>query len=142
MFDFGLQLPAATGLGAGIIAIALGVLVMLFPKIINYVIGVLFLLSGIFLLVGQAWIPGIISLAIGIVIFVFPKILNYLVGVYLILAGIWLIVVFGPFGTIAGIVSLVFGIIVIIFPTVLNYIFGVYLIITGFIVIGRHFGWF
>jgi hypothetical protein len=142
VLDFTLNLPQITGLWGGIIAIILGVIVMIFPKILNYVVGVIFIASGVFLLFGHAWLPGVVSLIIGITVTIFPAILNYLAGIYLILLGLWFIFALGSPALIAGIVALVFGVIVMIFPAILNYLFGIYLIVTGAVVIGRYLGWF
>jgi len=142
MFGFSLDLPAISGLWAEIIAIILGVLVMLLPSILNYIIGGIFIASGVFLMIGGSWLPGAVAVIIGIIIFIFPAILNYLVGIYLILLGLWYIIALGSAALIPGIISLIFGVVVMIFPAVLNYLFGIYLIVTGFVAIGKYQGWF
>ena len=140
MFAFGLS--SINGLVAGIIAVAAGIIVMMFPRILNYIIAVLMILSGIGWIASSQWLPGIASIAFGILVFFFPKIINYLVAAYLILLGAWFIFFFSPFGLAIGLVTLGFGIVVLIFPNILNYIFGGYLIVAGILAIGRHFGWF
>jgi hypothetical protein len=107
------------GLLAGIIAIVAGVLVIAFPRILNYLIGIYMLAFGILWMWDGAWLPGILSLLFGIVVMIFPAILNYLVATYLVLLGLWLI--FGvEAALIVGIVTLVFGVVVLIFPAILN----------------------
>lgn len=133
--------PAISGLWAGIIAIVFGVVVMTFPRILNYLIGIFMLISGIGWLFGGSWLPGIVSILFGIIVLIFPTILNYLVGIYLILLGLWLWLGV-PAMMIAGITTLAFGIIVMLVPAILNYIFGIYLIAAGVIAIGRFYGWF
>ena len=72
---FGITLPGGY-LISGIIAIIIGVIILIFPRIINYLIGIGLILGGIASIVGGAWIPGIISLIFGIIIMIFPRILN------------------------------------------------------------------
>ncbi|MCL2149371.1 MAG: DUF3096 domain-containing protein [Dehalococcoidia bacterium] len=128
------------GLWFGIVAITLGVIVIAFPRILNYLIAGIAILFGILWIIGGAWLPGIVSLLFGLAILVFPAFWNYLVAGYLILMGVWLI--FGADAMVVGIVTLVFGVIVAIFPSILNYIFGFYLIMSGVIAIANHYGWF
>jgi hypothetical protein len=140
MFAFGIS--SINGLVAGVIAAVAGFIVMIFPRILNYIIAVLMILSGIAWIASSQWLPGGASIAFGILLFFFPRIINYLVAAYLILLGIWFVFFFSPFGVAIGLVTLGFGIVVLIFPNILNYIFGGYLIIAGILAIGRYFNWF
>jgi len=129
------------GLTAGIAVIILGVIVMVFPKILNYAIGAILILFGILWLVnGPQWLLGISSLIFGLLIFVFPAILNYLNAAWLVIVG--LVLIFGPGLTVIGIVMLVFGVVVLVFPAILNYIFGLFLIVVGLVTIVGHYDLF
>jgi uncharacterized membrane protein HdeD (DUF308 family) len=92
MLDFTLGM---SGLVWGIVAIVAGIVVLAFPRILNYLIGVYMIISGILWLLGGAWIPGILSLVVGIIVMIFPTILNYLLAAYLILLGFWYIFIGG-----------------------------------------------
>ena len=128
------------GLLAGIAAIILGIVVIVFPRILNYAIGAITILFGILWIAGGSWLPGAVSIVFGILIIVFPAIWNYLVAAYFILWGLWLIL--GVDAIIAGIIALVCGVVVLVFPAILNYIFGIYLIVIGLMAIAGHYGWF
>ena len=129
-----------SGLWAGIGAIVAGAIVIVFPRILNYIIGVITILFGIFWMIGGDWLPGAISLVFGLLIMVLPAILNYLVAAYVILLGLWLI--FSVDAIISGILSLVIGVVFMAFPAILNYGFGLYLIVLGLAAMANHYGWF
>ena len=107
-------LPAVNSLTIGIIAIIAGIIIIAFPRILNYVIGIFMVVVGIIWIIGGGWLPGVISIVVGIVVLLFPHILNYLVGIYLILLGLWFI--FASSSLIIGIITLIIGIVVMIFP--------------------------
>ena len=74
------------GLIGGIVAIVFGILVLVFPRSLNIVVGVYLLLAGIGLILmgGRVALPiGIVTVLLGVFILIFPTVLNYLVGVYL-----------------------------------------------------------
>jgi hypothetical protein len=129
------------GLTAGIIAVILGIIVIVFPKILNYAIGAILVIFGtLWLISDQQWLLGISSIAFGILVFIFPAILNYLVAAWLVVVGLGLI--FGPGYTTVGIITLIFGVVVLVFPAILNYLYGIFLIVIGLIAIANHYGWF
>lgn len=84
-------LPAVNGLIIGIIAIVVGLIILIFPHILNYFIGGLLIATGAIGIAGGSVLPGIISIIIGIIILIFPHVINYLVGIYLVLLGVWFI---------------------------------------------------
>jgi len=135
----GLELSWINGLAAGIVAIILGVIVIAFPKILNYIIGAIMVLFGILWLLDHQWWLGGGSLAFGILVFIFPAILNYLVAAWLAMWG--LVLIFAS-TFVPGIIMMVCAVIVLVFPAILNYIFGLYLIVMGFLAISTHCGWF
>jgi hypothetical protein len=135
-----LGFPAVSGLLAGIVAVVFGIVVLAVPRILNYIIAVLMIITGVLWLAGGSPLPGIVSIIFGIVVIIFPNVLNYLVAAYLILAGAWLI--FAPHATVFGIITLASGVVVLLIPAILNYIFALYLIIAGVLAIGRYYGWF
>lgn len=74
-------------------AIIAGVVVLLAPRVLNYVIAVYLLVVGtlglLHFLYGHAIRPQtVISLVAGVLILIRPNILNYVVGIYLILIGL------------------------------------------------------
>ena len=73
MLELNFGLPVFGQL-TGIIAIIFGILVLAFPRILNYLIGLALVLGGISSIVAGALLPGILSLVFGIVIFIFPQI--------------------------------------------------------------------
>jgi hypothetical protein len=125
------------GVIGGVLSIIAGFIIFMFPRILNYIIGVFLLIAGILWLANGDPVPGIVTLFFGILVVIFPVILNYLVAIYLILLGVWLILYFG---LIAGIVTVVFGVAVIFFPAILNYLFGLYLILLGAVAIANYYG--
>lgn len=74
-------------------ALVAGILVLLVPRILNYVVAAYLLLLGIAGL-GGAWYghalrpQALIALVAGVLILVRPAILNYVVGIYLIIFGL------------------------------------------------------
>jgi len=138
MLEF--ALPATSSLIVAVLALVAGIIILAFPHIISYVIGVWMVAVGVVGIVGGGWLPGMISIALGIVVLVFPHILSYLVGVYLVLLGLWFIFA-GP-SLIAGLVTLAVGIIVMVSPDILSYVFGLYLLIGSAIAIARYYGLF
>jgi hypothetical protein len=137
----GLDFTEISGLIGGMVALAAGIIIMFFPRILNYLIGTFMIVAGIGWIIGARPLPGAISILFGLIVLIFPKILNYLVGIYLLLLGFWWI--FAVSGSLLpGIITLVFGAVVMIFPTIINYLFGIYLILAGILAIGRHYGWF
>lgn len=74
-------------------ALIAGILVLLVPRILNYVVAAYLLLVGIAGVLG-AWyghslsLQALIALVAGVLILVRPAILNYVVGIYLILFGL------------------------------------------------------
>ena len=102
--------PDISGLGPGIVLVLIGILILIFPKIINYLIAAAMILAGIGWLAGGNPLVGIVSILFGIVVFIFPTILNYIVAAYLVLIGIWLLI---NSAVIVGLISLLAGIIVL-----------------------------
>jgi hypothetical protein len=147
---FALSLPFSvsffplSGLIGGIVALIIGILILIFPRILNYLVGIGLIIFGILGILGGSWVMGILSLVFGIVVMIFPRILNYLIGAYLIIVGLWFIFTFGfaVVPLITGIIMLVLGIIVFIFPAIINVLIGIAFIIQGVFLIGHHFGWF
>ncbi len=134
------SLPAIHGLIIGLIAAAVGIIILIFPHILNYVIGALMIATGAIWLAGGSVPPGILSILLGIVVLIFPHILNYLVAVYLGLLGLWFI--FASSALIVGLLTVGVAIVLAIFPDILNYVFGIYLIAAGFIAVGHYYKWF
>ncbi len=79
-----LGIPAINGLIIGIIAIVAGIVIIIFPHILNYLIGIFMIASGAIWIAGGGFIPGAVSIILGIIILVFPHIISSLVGIYLI----------------------------------------------------------
>jgi uncharacterized membrane protein HdeD (DUF308 family) len=138
----GLPLFHPLGLYGGIIALVFGIVVLFFPRVPNYLIGIYLIVSGVasFIAGGTLLLMvGALSFVVGVLVMVFPTVLNYLVGIYLILLGSWLI--FGlssvELGLPIGIVTFILGIVVMILPTILNYLFGIYLIVIGLFAVIR-----
>jgi hypothetical protein len=140
-FNFGMPF---FGLVGGIIAILFGILILAFPRILNYLIGIALILGGISAIAaGSVWM-GLISLVFGIIILIFPRILNYLLGAYLIIIGLIFIFTtgFAPFMVVAGILLFLFGLIILVNPSIVNVIIAIALIIQGIIQIGQYYNWF
>lgn len=135
------------GLAGGIIALVFGILVLLFPRSLNVLVGVYLVIAGAGLLVtgGKIAIPvGVVTILLGVLILIFPAALNYLVGLYLLLLGFWFVFGFGVtvVGLGLGILAVLFGIIIMVSPMVLNYLFGIYLVVVGLIAVIRNvFTW-
>jgi len=135
--------PSAGNLGyaylisAFIILVAVsGIVMLIFPQFLGYLIGLLMCGAGAIFITGDAWFPGIVSIVIGLVLLIFRHFLNYLVGFYLILLSLWFI--FAAQSIVIGLVTVVIGVTVLFFPDVLSYIFGAYLLLAGFIAIGNY----
>lgn len=132
------------GLVGGIIAILFGILILAFPRILNYLIGIALILGGISAIAAGSMWMGLVSLVFGIVILVFPRILNYLLGAYLIIMGLIFIFTMGfaPFYVVAGILLFLFGLIILMNPSIVNVIIAIALIVQGVIQVGHYYGWF
>lgn len=77
------------GLLPGIVSIALGIIVLVFPHILNYLAGLyLILLALWFIFAISSLIIDLITIAVGIIVMVFPDILNYVFGIYLLITGL------------------------------------------------------
>jgi hypothetical protein len=64
-----LGLPAG-GPALGVILLIIGIIILIFPRIINYLIGIALILSGITWIIAGGWLWGIISLIFGIVVMI------------------------------------------------------------------------
>jgi hypothetical protein len=76
-----------------VLAIVVGILVLLLPRVLNYAVAIYLLAVGTLgLLVyfqGQdVKVQAVISLVAGVLILIKPTILNYVIGIYLILLGL------------------------------------------------------
>jgi len=132
-----------SGIAGGIIAIVFGILVLLFPRSLNVLVGIYLVIAGAGLLAtgGRIALPvGIVSIVLGVLILVFPSALSYLVGVYLLLLGFWFVFGLGVtvVGLALGILAVLSGIIIMISPMLLNYLFGIYLIVVGLVGVIRN----
>jgi uncharacterized membrane protein HdeD (DUF308 family) len=133
------------GPALGIILIVIGIIIWIFPRIINYLIGAALVISGIMWILSGSWLWGILSLVFGIIVFIFPRILNYIIGIYLIIVGIGQIVASGfalGWPLAVGAITLLFGIIVMVNPGVLNGLVAFAFIIQGVFLLARFFRWF
>jgi hypothetical protein len=73
----------------GVVSIGFGIVIVIFPNVLNYIVGIYLLLLGLWLWLGASLIiAGIITLVAGVVVLVFPAILNYIFALYLIAAGV------------------------------------------------------
>ncbi|MFW6181163.1 MAG: DUF3096 domain-containing protein [Spirochaetota bacterium] len=131
------------GLAGGIIALVFGILVLLFPRSLNVLVGIYLVIAaaGLIATGGRIALPvGIVSIVLGVLILIFPAALNYLVGVYLLLVGFWFVFGLGVtlVGLILGSLSALFGIVILVSPLVLNYLFGIYLVAAGLISVIRY----
>jgi len=76
-----------------LIAIVAGIVILIVPRILSYVVAVYLLVVGTLGLL-HAWYGGsvnpqiVIAIVAGVLILIKPSILNYVVGIYLILFGI------------------------------------------------------
>ena len=128
---FGLPFAGPT---LGFILLIIGVLILIFPRIINYLIGIALIISGIMWIIG-----GVLAVGNNRPYFRhrrhdFPQVLNYLVGIYLIIIGIGQIISSGfvlGLPLVVGALTLIFGIIVIISPSILNLLVAIIFIIQG-----------
>jgi len=80
----------------GILSLVFGIVVMIFPRILNYLIGAYLIIVGLWFIFtfGFAMVPlitGIIMLVFGIIVFIFPAIINVLIGIAFIIQGVFLI---------------------------------------------------
>jgi len=143
MFPFNFAFPVA-GLVGGIIALLFGILILAFPRILNYLVGIALILGGIGGIMAGSWLVGIISLIFGIMVMIIPRILNYLVAIYLIIIGLTYIFTtgFAMVPLITGILFFIFGIMVLVNPATLNVIVGIAFIIQGIIAIAQYYRWF
>jgi hypothetical protein len=76
-----------------LLALVAGIVVLLAPRVLNYVVAAYLLILGVFGILhavyGHGVRPqGVIALVAGILILLRPAILNYVVGIYLILIGL------------------------------------------------------
>jgi len=143
MFSLNLGWPVF-GLVGGVIAILFGILILAFPRILNYLVGIALLLGGIAGIMSGSLLPGILSIIFGIVVFIFPKILNYLVGIYFIIMALTMILGtgFAMVPLIMGIILFIIGIIILVTPQIINVLIGLALIISGFMALASYFHWF
>jgi uncharacterized membrane protein HdeD (DUF308 family) len=73
----------------GVISIIIGIIVLVFPHIVNYLVGIYLILLGLwFIFAASSLIIGIVTIGVGIFVMFFPDILNFIFGIYLIAAGI------------------------------------------------------
>jgi hypothetical protein len=76
-----------------VVAIVVGILILLVPRVLNYAVAAYLLVVGTLGLLhawyGQAVKPQtVVALVAGILVLIKPSILNYVVGIYLIVIGI------------------------------------------------------
>lgn len=76
-----------------LVAIAAGIVVLVFPRFLNYAVAAFFILTGL-LGLGKitssmhGLLESVVPIAAGVVILVYPRLLNTIVGVALILIGV------------------------------------------------------
>ena len=76
-----------------VVAIVAGIVILLVPRVLNYVVAVYLLLVGALGLLqsryGHSVSPqAVIAIVAGVLILIKPAILNYVIGIYLILFGL------------------------------------------------------
>ncbi len=78
----------------GILSLIFGIVVMIFPRILNYLVGVYLIIVGLITIFRHRVLPmislitGIIILVFGIIIMIFPAIINILIGIAFIIQGV------------------------------------------------------
>jgi len=80
----------------GILAIAAGIVILIIPRILNYVVGVYLIILGLGQIFASGWalfplIVGALTLLFGIIVMVNPGVLNALVAIIFIIQGIMLL---------------------------------------------------
>lgn len=114
----------------GGLALAAGIVILLFPRIFFYLIGGFLLLSGaVAFFYGDGAVLGAVLAVAGIVILIFPKLVARLVAVYLLIFGLFLF--FTGVFWFAAIPVVLVGIIVLVVPNIIAYLVGGMLAIGG-----------
>jgi hypothetical protein len=77
-----------------IASVGFGVMVLLVPAILNYLLAAYLILLGLFLMLAvgpPGSLMSVVSLIAGVVILIFPFVVNYAVGIYLLAVGLLLL---------------------------------------------------
>ena len=72
-----------------ILALVAGILILVRPRIMNYIVAIYLIVVGVLgLLSGGFSLMPVLALVAGILILIMPRLLNYVVAIYLIVIGI------------------------------------------------------
>ena len=76
------------GLAVAVLALIAGILILVAPGLLSFVVAIYLLVVGVLGLLGGVSIPAILALVAGILVLVKPRLLNYIVAIYLIVIGV------------------------------------------------------
>jgi hypothetical protein len=124
----------------GGLALAAGIIILIFPKILYWLVGAFLLLNGaVAFFYGQAPLAGAALGLAGLLILIFPKLVGRLIAIYLLLFAL-ILLVSGVFWLAALPVAVV-GVIILIFPNSIAYLVGGLLALGGALgLLARFFG--
>ncbi len=130
-------------LWSGLTILAAGIIILLAPEALNWILAVLIVLFGLLQLLIIRWqgplfnqTTGWLTIGFGLLVFLFPQMLNYLIiiafiGLTLLFTFLLLAVNASLWTGVLLVLALVGGLMMWMFPLSLNIVFAVYLVVAG-----------